>query len=189
MPFELRGKQLDLRSVVIDADRVQLKAITHEYIEDIYQNFTPEITKYMMPAPPKEISETINFVESALSGFDSGDDLHFVICRRGSNEFLGICGLHERGRPTEPEVGIWIKKAAHGNGYGFEAIVALKAWMESHIEFERLIYPVDRRNIASRRIPEGLGGRVIEERKVVSMVGAELDEIVYCIDRVAPIGS
>ena len=189
MPFEFRGKPLDLRNVVIDAERVRLKAITQEYTEEIYENFTPEITKYMMPAPAKEIAETKHFVELALSGFDSGEEFHFVICRRDGDEFLGICGLHERGRPTEPEVGIWLKKAAHGNGYGFEAIVALKAWVESYIVFERLIYPVDRRNIPSRRIPEELGGRIIEERKVVSMVGAELDEIVYGIDRVAPVGS
>jgi ribosomal-protein-alanine N-acetyltransferase len=189
MPFIFRGGPLDLHSIVIDADRIQLKAITRENTEEIYENFTPEITRYMMPAPPKKISETTDFVESALSGLERGDDLHLVIYQRGSNEFLGVCGLHERGRPAEPKVGIWLKKGAHGNGYGFEAIVALQAWAENCMKFERLVYPVDRRNTPSKRIPETLGGRIIAERKVTSMAGVELDEIVYGIERVAPSGS
>ncbi len=189
MPFEFQDKPLDLSNIAIDASRVRLRAVNHEYANEIFQNFTPEITKYMMPAPAREISETKCFIESALSGFESGDDFHFVICLQVGGGFLGICGLHERGRPMEPEVGIWLKKAAHGNGYGFEAIVALKTWVESHLEFEQLIYPVDRRNIPSKRIPERLGGKIIEERKVISMTGAELDEIVFAIERGAPIDS
>jgi len=189
MPFKFQDRPLVLGNIVIDASRVRLKAITHEYTQEIFQNFTPEITKYMMPAPAREIAETECFVESALSGFESGDELHFVICLRVDGEFLGVCGLHERAQPMEPEIGIWLKKAAHGNGYGFEAIVALKTWVESHLEFEQLIYPVDRRNIPSRRIPESLGGKIIEERKVVSMTGVELDEIVFGIERGAPIDS
>ena len=75
-----------------------------------------------MPAPPVERAETVAFVESALVALDRRDDLHLVICLHDSGEFLGVCGLYSRGHPTEPELGIWLKKAAHGHGYGLEAI-------------------------------------------------------------------
>lgn len=133
-------------------------------------------------AVPGSKPHTAAFVEAALSGLERADDLHLVICRRDSGEFLGICGLHGNGQPAEPEVGIWIKKAAHGNGYGLEAIAALKEWAEANIEFDRLIYPVDRYNTPSRKIPEALGGKIIAERKEMSMAGTELDEVIYGIE-------
>ena len=186
MPFVFRASTPDLRSLVIESTRVRLVTLSGAYAEEIYQNFTAEITRFMMPAPPSDISETHAFISSAQQGLDRGDDLHVVICRQGSGEFLGICGLHERRGPAELELGIWVKKAAHGNRYGLEAMRALRDWVEGHVDFERLIYPVDRRNIPSRKIAEALGGTIIEEKKVMSLSGTELDEVVYGIDRGRP---
>ena len=181
MQLVLRDGSLDFRGVVINAERVRLQAINRAFTEEIYQNFTPEITEYMMPAPPAERADTEAFVESALLALDRRDDLHLIICLRDGGEFLGVCGLYSRGHPTEPELGIWLKKAAHGHGYGLEAITALKKWAESQLEYERLLFPVDRRNTPSRRIPEKLGGRIIAEKKMTSMSGTELDLVILGI--------
>ena len=181
MQLVLRDGSLDFRGVVINAERVRLQAINRTFTEEIYQNFTPEITEYMMPAPPAERADTEAFVESALLALDRRDDLHLIICLRDGGEFLGVCGLYSRGHPTEPELGIWLKKAAHGHGYGLEAITALKKWAESQLEYERLLFPVDRRNTPSRRIPEKLGGRIIAEKKMTSMSGTELDLVILGI--------
>ncbi len=100
-----------------------------------------------------------------------------------ANEFLGLCGLHLAAQFPEPELGIWLKKSAHGNGYGLEAIAGIKTWAEAHLAFERMIYPVDRKNRPSRKIAEALGGRIFLEQRVMSMAGIELDEVVYAIPR------
>ncbi|MDH4022976.1 MAG: GNAT family N-acetyltransferase, partial [Gammaproteobacteria bacterium] len=163
--------------------RVRLVAISEVHTEEIFRNFTAGIARYMMPAPASEIAETRAFVSSALLGLDRGDDLQFVICRRGNDEFLGVCGLHGTRRPDEPELGIWLKAQAHGHRYGREAIAALRDWAEEHLEFRRLIYPVDRRNVPSRRVAEALGGKIVGERRVMSLGGAELDEVIYAIER------
>lgn len=181
MPLLYRLRPKDLRSLTIESPRLRLRAISDQYTGDIYRHFTADITRYMFPAPASEVSQTQAFVASALEGLDRGDDLHFVICRRDDDEFLGVCGLHGEGPAAEPELGIWLKKAAHGHRYGREAIAALRTWAREHIDFERLIYPVDRRNIPSRRIAEHLGGVVIDEKKVMSLGGLELDEVVYAI--------
>lgn len=181
MPLLYRLRPTDLRALVIESPRLRLRAISDQCTGEIYRHFTADITRYMLPAPASDISQTQAFVASALLGLDRGDDLHFVICRRDDDEFLGVCGLHGEGIAAEPELGIWLKKAAHGNRYGREAIAALRTWAREHIDFERLIYPVDRRNIPSRRIAEHLGGVVIDEKKVMSMGGLELDEVVYAI--------
>lgn len=170
---------------MIDATRVRLRTLSMGYAADIYREFTSDITRYMMAAPPTELGDTVGFIEAARSALECGEDFHFVICRKSSAEFLGVCGLH--GGATLPELGIWLKKAAHGYGYGLEAIAALKAWAEGCIEFDSLVYPVDRRNLASRRLAEKLGGKTIGERIVTSLSGVELDELIYGIQR-APNG-
>lgn len=174
----------NLCELAIESSRLRLAPLSEAYTEEIFRSFTPEITRYMLPAPAAHISETRAFIATALVERDRGDDLHFVICRRSNGEFLGVCGLHGTRRRDEPELGIWLKAEAHGSHYGREAIVALSDWAAGHLEFSRLIYPVDRRNIPSRKIAEALGGAIIDERKVVSMSGAELDEVIYGIEKV-----
>jgi RimJ/RimL family protein N-acetyltransferase len=181
MAFAFKQAAEDLHQVSIDAERVRLATITEDFTQQIYDEFTPEITRYMLPAPPQSITDTQAFMSAARASLDSQEELHLVITSKDGGEFLGICGLHCRRDPDEPELGIWIKKGAHDHGYGLEAISALKRWADAHIDFRRLIYPVDRRNHASVRIPVALGGTVIDERMQATMSGTELDELVFAI--------
>ena len=189
MPFVYLGKTQVLTNVVLHTARLNLVPVSHQDIADIFENFTAEITRYMMPAPAETESDTEAFVEAAVAGFERHSDLHLTIRSKNTDEFLGICGLHERLGPDELELGIWLKKAAHGNNYGLEAIRAVKEWAEQFLRYRQLIYPVDRRNIPSRRIAEALGGNVIAEDKKVSMGGQELDEVVYSISNPSQSGT
>ena len=83
--------------------------------------------------------------------------------------------------PKTPELGIWIKKSAHGHGYGKEAVVALKEWANENIEYEYILYPVVDENYASRRIPEFLGGKIAREYDKESMSGKKWHFIEYRI--------
>ena len=181
MPFVYLGKTQVLTKVVLHTTRLTLVPVSRQDISDIFENFTAEITRYMMPAPAETESDTEAFVAAAITGFERHSDLHLSIRSRTTDEFLGICGLHDRLGPDDLELGIWLKKAAHGNNYGLEAISAVKDWAEEFLSYRQLIYPVYRRNIPSRRIAEALGGTVIDEDKKVSMGGQELDEVVYSI--------
>ena len=171
----------DLRRLVIEAPRLRLIAISEAYTEEIFRDFTADITRYMLPAPATDITETRAFISSALRGLERADNLQFVICAKRDGEFLGVCGLHGTVRPDLPELGIWLKAGAHGNRYGREAIGALRDWAGQNLEFSHLIYPVDRRNIPSRKIAEALGGIIVAEKKAISMSGTELDEVIYVI--------
>jgi RimJ/RimL family protein N-acetyltransferase len=99
-----------------------------------------------------------------------------------NQEFLGNCGLHGNDNKAKtPEIGIWLKKDAHGQGYGREAVTTLFNWSNKHINLDYFIYPVDRRNIASRKIPESLGGKIIKEYQVKISSAKILDMVVYKI--------
>jgi [ribosomal protein S5]-alanine N-acetyltransferase len=106
--------------------------------------------------------------------------LVLAILEEEKSEFLGLAGLHNIKSKT-PEIGIWIKKSAHGNKYGLEAITAFIHWAKTNIDYTHLRYPVDKRNIASRRIPEMNGGIIMKEYKKINQRGFELDEVEYWI--------
>ena len=170
--------------VVIETERLRLLSTHERYAEQVFESFTSEVTTFMFPAPAKMIKETIEFLTGARKANEAGTHLQVVILHVQTGEFIGHGGLHHvDGR--SPEIGIWIKKAAHRNGYGLEAVMGLAAWALANLSFDYLFYPVDRRNYASRRIPEQLGGCVAREYRQTNASGDELDLLEYRIDRSA----
>jgi RimJ/RimL family protein N-acetyltransferase len=171
---------MDLLSVEILTNRLRLKPISMAYKEEIFSEFTEEITIYMYPRSPQHISETEAFIESAILDLAKGCDLRLVILKKDSQEFLGCAGLHGMFGKT-PEFGIWLKKAAHGHKYGLEAIAGIKNWAEQNLDYEYFLYPVDRANTPSRKIPEALGGKVAREYEYKKMSGNILYLVEYKI--------
>mgnify|MGYP003974798389 FL=1 len=170
---------LDLTTLSIVSKRLKLFSISDKYSADIFREFNAGIIRYMLPKPADHIEETLDFINDSRRGMREGWNLVLAITEKTSGEFLGCCGLHGEGRHRTPELGIWIKKSAHGNKYGLEAIHTLASWTFKHIDVDYLIYPVDRANIPSRRIPESMGGIVFEEKQVKTARGGYLDEICY----------
>jgi RimJ/RimL family protein N-acetyltransferase len=154
-----------------------------KYKENIFLEFTEEITTYTYPRPAKEISETEHFIQESLRKLENNVDLQLVILKKESQEFLGCAGLHRINRKA-PELGIWLKKQAHGNKYGLETITAIKYWADANLDYKYLRYPVDRLNIASRKIPEALGGKIAKEYDKINMSGKTLQVLEYRIHKV-----
>jgi len=84
MAFIFRHKLPDLHRIVIDAARIQLRALSAQYTDEIYREFTAEITRYMTAAPPAGIADTVAFIEGTRSALERSEDFHFVICRKSS---------------------------------------------------------------------------------------------------------
>ncbi len=111
---------------------------------------------------------------------DEGTEILASILHKDTREFLGVAGLHHIDTKY-PELGIWIKKSGHGQKYGREAMHALKDWADRHLDYEYIIYPVDRDNVASRKIPESLGGIVHGEYQKTTPSGSVLNTVEYHI--------
>ena len=179
--FNFCTSQPDLLSLVIIGERIRLLIINSKFERDIFREFTNEVTTYMIPSPAKNIEETRNFIATSRRGIEAGYNLQFVIVSQTTGEFLGNCGLHGENKVKTPELGIWLKKDAHGKGYGREAVRTLVNWSKKNINLDYFVYPVDRRNTASRKIPESLGGKIIEESQIKTPIGKILDIVVYKI--------
>jgi len=168
----------------IETERLLLIPISRDYAQDIFHEFTPEITTFMFPKPADKIEETYKFIDESITKNNAGKQLQIVILDKRSKEFLGCGGLHDIDTKT-PELGIWIKKSAHGQKYGREAISGLEEWAQKSLQFEYIKYPVYKRNIPSKKIPESLGGIVAREFKQKNLSGNELDEVEYRIPKKA----
>lgn len=167
-------------NLVITSQRVSLIPISERFAEDVYQEFSEEITRYMMPPPPQDISETLEFIRSSIEGMQRREEFVFVIVDT-EGQFLGCAGLHARESSRTPELGIWIKKSAHGSALGRESMHCLHVWASDYLIVDSFTYPVDKKNISSRRIAEALGGSVYQEQEIISLSGHVLDEVVYQI--------
>ncbi len=169
-----------LMNVEIATKRLLLKPISLKYKKDIFKEFTDEVTVFMEPRSAKDISETEEFIRTSVKGLKEGSNLQLVVLENKSGEFLGCTGLHHIDR-KDPELGIWIKRSAHGNKYGKEAITAIVKWAEKNLDYDYILYPVDKENIASKKIPESLGGQIAKEYDKKNMNGEILHAVEYRI--------
>lgn len=176
------GHPLRLLDTVIESDRLRLTPTTASDADAIFETFTADITRYMFPKPAQQLEETLEFIEKSREATRAGANLQLTISLKASSEFLGCCGLHGYESVRVPELGVWLKQSAHGHGYGKEAIVALVHWAVEQLDVNGFVYPVDRRNAASRRIPEALGGVVVSAAITEGLGGNRLDVVTYRIE-------
>jgi len=162
----------------LESNRLKLIPASLNYAEEMCKEFTSEITKYMWPSAPKSQRDIKNHILFQQKKMEQGEELFLVIKKKDTEEFLGCAGFHQINSQT-PELGIWLKKSAHGFNYGFEAINLLKNWAEENINYQYLKYPVARQNIFSRKIAEKMGGKLQDEYIKTNESGQLLDEVEY----------
>ncbi|USN58920.1 MAG: GNAT family N-acetyltransferase [Candidatus Peribacteria bacterium] len=167
-------------NIIIETKNLLLQPITLDYKEEIFKEFTPEITTYMFPKSPDKIEETIEFIETAMKENEEGSNFQVVVLNKATKEYLGNAGIHNINTKT-PELGIWIKKSAHGNAYGKEAMIAFKEWADKNLDYKYILYPVVDVNYASKRIPEFLGGKIFREYDEENMSGRNQHLLEYRI--------
>lgn len=183
-PFPTRsGVPLDLTEVVIECPRVRLRPLRSEDAEGMFKEFTREITRYLIHQPTGRIEDNLAFIQGSNAGRSAGRDLVVLIADKNSGEFLGCGGIHSQARSMEPHLGIWIKKSAHGKGYGREAIAGVVQWAFGTFEIEAIRYDFDRANTASQKVVESLGGICVGEEATPHTDGGMLDTLIYHIKR------
>ena len=164
----------------LESERLNLIPLDEGNIPEVFESFTEDVTTYMFPSAPKHISETEAFVNTTLSKMEKGKEIVFAIRLKENDEFIGLGGIHNIPSGS-PEIGIWTKKASHGNGYGFEAVSRLISHIRQALPYDHIIYPVDKRNYPSRRIPIMHGGQLVKEYEVVNLSGNTLEIVEYWI--------
>jgi hypothetical protein len=60
-------------------------------------------------------------------------------------------------------------------------MTALKTWADQNLNYTYILYPADAKNMASRRIPESLGGKIARKYTKTSETGHDLHLVEYRI--------
>jgi RimJ/RimL family protein N-acetyltransferase len=171
---------MDLSSTSLRSSRVVLRSFGPGDAREVFAAATPTLTRYMTwdPAPCLEAFEKI--WRGWLPMMAKGTDMHLVVRLRASQEFLGMAGLHNIGA-LEPDAGIWIKEAKHGNRYGRDAVAAVVSFAARTLSRKAVLYPVAEANGPSRRLAQSLGGKIIGKRLLRKSSGSEYPQVVYRI--------
>jgi RimJ/RimL family protein N-acetyltransferase len=155
----------------IETVRLNLDRFAIVDAEVLFSCITPAVTRFMAWDPPP-YAEFRSRCEALSRG---EEEIQFVIRRRDTLECLGVAGV-ERPADELPELGVWLKEAAQGQGYGREAVEAVARWASEYWSKTAFLYPVAVENLASRRIAERLGGEIIATRS-----GPKYNSVVYRI--------
>jgi RimJ/RimL family protein N-acetyltransferase len=114
---------------------------------------------------PKSLEETIARIRNDQVRFDSGTDFTVAIFDANETQILGACGLHRRIGEGGLEIGYWIRADRINRGLATEASRALTTAALTLPGISRVQIHCDPNNVASSRVPEKLGFRMIERRR------------------------
>src|SRR5438270_2749171 len=159
--------------IVIRSARLQLRQFQITDAEEVFACITPPITRFMRWEPPSWDEYMVRCKMRVEA--PEPNTLSLVIRRRDTNECLGMTALENSDAPS-PELGLWIKESAHGQGFGREVVAALIEWAHKNLGKESFTYPVAVQNTASRRIAERLHGEIIGKR-----TNPKYESVVYLI--------
>jgi RimJ/RimL family protein N-acetyltransferase len=173
----------DLRAIEITSTRLGLRSFKAEDAAESFAEVTPTLTRFMAWDPSPSLAVFAEIWRGWLPRMTAGTHLALTIRLQSTAEFMGMAGLLCIGQP-EPEIGIWIKEAAHGAGYGREAVAAVVAWHSRETGANGFTYPVAIDNWRSRSLAESLCGRLVGTRELRKPSGVILEEVVYLIPAV-----
>lgn len=178
MPLKRR---IDLSETRVETERLLIRPTGLADLDPIFNEFTDRVTTYMFPRPARSIDETAKFIADSIEGQLNGTNYQVTMVLRDDPKcFVGCSGIHHPDSRTA-ELGLWVAERHQGKGFGTEAISALCRWAAQEIDCDYLKYPVDQANIASRKIPEGLGGDVEDEYDLITPDGRTLNILEYRI--------
>lgn len=164
------------RNINFSSDRLSYLVVNDSYKEDIFNALTPTVAKFLPFIPTGKIEDTQGFIDYSLDVLDKGTDITLIAVDKDTKEFIGCCGIHDI-NPESISLGIWLKEAAFGKGYGQELIKALESYVNENLDVDYLIYNVEKDNHGSIKIAEKLGYiyhsdfvRNISEQKILNML-------------------
>src|SRR5438093_8756383 len=135
--------------IVIHSPRLQLIQFQMMEAQEVFGCITPAIAKFM-PWEPPSWSEYVTRCERRVQAPEP-NKFSFVIRRLDNRECLGMASL-EDADSVSPELGLWLRESAHGQGFGREVVAALVEWGHVTLSKVSFVYPVAVHNAVSSGI-------------------------------------
>lgn len=148
--------------MILENDRCRLELLTlqnYKYIEAIA--FTKDLIYYS----PSDVSTKENYktyVDIAISNFENKTALPFIIFDKATNNYVG-CTRFGNINHTNKVLHIgwtWISKKAQGTGLNKAVKAAMLDYAFNKMNFDKIEFRIDERNIVSRKAVEKLGAKL-----------------------------
>ena len=147
-----------------------------KYLNDYYNGFNEEITKYQWPDPFSSLDDAKDVLQEFLHETERDETLLFAVVDSddrliGSVEMHGLSG-------NCPELGVWIKESEQGKGYGYQALRYILHYAHEKYGKTEFFYEADVRNTGSTKLLNKLSDvyeiNSLAEEKPVTDSGKEL---------------
>lgn len=73
------------KELQIETQRLQIEALSMKYIQEIFKEFTDEVTKTLRASTPKVIEEEEERVKRSGEKYINGTDINFTVADREGN--------------------------------------------------------------------------------------------------------
>ena len=135
---------------MIKTKRLNIVPFEMKYLNNYFNGFNAEITKYQWPDPFDSIEEAKVMLQEFLNEMDKGETLIFSILSN-NDEFIGSVEVH--GLTDDcPELGIWILQTEQNKGYAYEALNSVLEYVRANYKKSAFYYEADIRNIGSIKL-------------------------------------
>ncbi len=132
--------------------RLAIEPFRLAFLEDYCREFTEGITQYQYPDSFTDLAAARQVMAGFIEDMERGEMLELAVLDR-EGQFIGsveVFGLKEEA----PEIGLWMKGAAQGLGYGYEALQGVLDYLNSLGRYTYYRYEADVRNLPSLRLAE-----------------------------------
>jgi RimJ/RimL family protein N-acetyltransferase len=177
--------------VFLETERLVLRRFTVGDVDNVVElDSDPEVMRYLTggrPTPRREIQDEV--IPRWLSFYERFDGHGFwAAIEKSTGEFLGW--FHFRPKPggslDEPELGYRLRRSAWGKGYATEGSRALIRKGFAELGVRRVVAFTMAVNLASRRVMEKSGMRLIRtfhEAWPDPIEGSEEGEVEYAVTK------
>lgn len=160
----------------IETKRLLLRPPVSEDAQLVFAAYAqdPEVTKYLIWLPHKDIHETERFVAGCIAAWEGSERFPYVIMLREGRELVGMMELRLEGFTAE--FGYVLSRHHWSKGIMTEALGALVNWAVPQPDIHRLWGRCDVDNVASARVMEKVGLQregVMSRQTIHPLLGSE----------------
>lgn len=146
-----RSDQLPER---LESERLALELVSVQWLDEIMAEIRGNVAQYFLNFADKNELQT--WINENRRLFERGEKLEMVMLRKTDGEFLGMVSIRNLG--IAPEIGVWIKVSAQGQGLAKEALEEMLSWYRiRHGVREKVKYVVEKGNSSSIGLAKKMG--------------------------------
>jgi len=155
----MKTEELFANFPILETRRLLLRKLNLNDVDDIFEyGSDPEITKYLLWNTHESIEDSLDFVNSVIKQYESGQVAPWGIIHKSERKLIGTCGFGNwRPRHFKAEIGYALSRKYWNRGIMTEAVKEVIAFGFNVMNLNRIQAMCHIENLASVRVMEKVG--------------------------------